>query len=543
MSSWFETPLGQSIIKERDSRAIRPVRARSGAMQQRMYASARQDRLTAGWSPSNSSADSELVTSLQTLRSRSRALCRDSSYAKRARALVVNNVIGQGIGLQAQVYTSRDTLNARINDNIGETWEEWCEAENCHTGGRLHFKSFERALLAQVFETGEVFIRKHARPFGRSDIPFTLELIEAERVAEEFQFPGLQASSSSIVRLGVELDTFYKPVAYYVRKRHPSEFRFHDSTGDWVERVPADQIIHLALCDRWPQTRGEPWLHTVVRRLNDLDGYTEAEVVRARAQAVRMGIIQTPNDAMSFGEVQDDGSVEMQLEPGMVTRLNPGETWQDSAPSAPNPQLDPFMRYMLREMAAGVGVSYESLSRDYSQSNYSSSRLALLDDRDLWRAIQGWFILDFRQKIHREWMQAAVLSRSISGLGVEEYATNPRKFESVRFRPRGWGWVDPTKEVEAFKAAVRCGFMTGQDVVSQSGADFEEVIEQRKKELAQAAAAGVVLDTDPSQVASSGAINAPPEKPDEERPGGKSPDDPEENPPERRVSSFLRPVK
>ncbi|MGA0920517.1 MAG: phage portal protein, partial [Gemmatimonadaceae bacterium] len=37
-------------------------------------------------------------------------------------------------------------------------------------------------------------------------------------------------------------------------------------------------------------------------------------------------------------------------------------------------------------MASGIGVSYESISRDYSQSNYSSSRLALLEDHDLYKA-------------------------------------------------------------------------------------------------------------------------------------------------------------
>ena len=43
-------------------------------------------------------------------------------------------------------------------------------------------------------------------------------------------------------------------------------------------------------------------------------------------------------------------------------------------------------------LAAGCGPSYESLSRDYSQSNYSSSRLSLLDDRDLWRVLQQWWL-------------------------------------------------------------------------------------------------------------------------------------------------------
>lgn len=540
MLKLWETPLYQAMLAEAQKRAptTRP-RAFPGTVAQRMYASARHDRLTSAWSPANSSADAELVSSLRQLRSRSRALVRDSSYAKRARVLVVNNVIGQGIGMQAQVHTSRDELNKRVNDSIEEAWDYWCEAENCHIGGRLHFKSFERALMAQVFEAGEVFIRKHPRVSGAAGIPFTLELIEAERVAEEYQFPGLLAQPGNMVRMGIELDPYYRPVAYYIRQRHPSEVRFTGDGTDMVEKVPANQIIHLALIDRWPQTRGEPWLHTVVRRLNDLDGYTEAEVVRARAQAVRMGIITSPEDANSFGEEQDDGSYELELQPGIVTRLNPGELWHDSAPSAPNPQLDPFMRYMLREMAAGIGVSYESLSRDYSQSNYSSSRLALLDDRDLWRAIQCWFLTDLRQRMHREWLQAAVLSRAIAAVNVEEYALNPRKFEAVRFRPRGWGWVDPTKEVQAFRDAVRSGFATQQDVLAQSGEDFEELVEQRAKELKLAADAGIVLDTDPAQVAASGAKQADEKPPPQEA----EPREPEADPPERRVSSFLRPVK
>jgi lambda family phage portal protein len=541
MPNWYETTLGAAIIKEAQDRAPkhRPP-APFGGMRSRMYASARHDRLTSGWAPANGSADSELASSLTVLRSRSRALCRDSSYAKRAKALVVNNVIGQGIGLQAQVKTSRDEPNARVNAAIEEGFELWGEADNCHTGGRLDFKSFERALMAQVFEAGEVFVREHYRPFGEAGIPYALELIEAERLPEEYQFPGLRAQGENSVRMGIEVDPFHRPVAYYIRSRHPSETRFHGDVSDRVERVPAEQIIHLALVDRWPQTRGEPWMHTVVRRLNDLDGYTEAEVIRARAQAVRMGIIKTPEDASSLGEVQDDGGVEVEMAPGSIYRLNPGEEWQDSAPSAPNPQLDPFMRYMLREMAAGVGVSYESLSRDYSQSNYSSSRLALLDDRDLWRVIQGWFICNFRQRVHRRFLQAAVLSRAIGAFGIEEYAANIRKFESVRFRPRGWGWVDPTKEVEAFRNAVRSGFTTRQDVISQSGQDFEEVVAQLEKEQKLLDEKGLVLDTDPRKVAASGAVQAEPEKPDD--PPVDQPTEPEKPAPER-ASRFLRPVK
>ncbi len=474
--------------------AVRPVR--TGV---RMYASAKSDRLTGGWQSNNGSADIELVTSLTMLRSRSRQLVRDASYAKRARVTVVNNVIGSGIGMQAQVRTSRDELNERVNDDIEAVWAEWSEADSCHTGGRLAFKLLERAAMGQVFDAGEVFIRIHRKRFGNSTIPLALELIEAERIADEYFATGNPAGGNAI-RMGVEVDQFHRPVAYWIRERHQNEaYRFGGQGSDRLERVPAEDIIHLALIDRWPQTRGEPWLHTAARRLNDMDGYSEAEIVRARAQASVPWAVETPEGGESFGEEQIDGTYIMDVEPGTMKRLNPGEKLNAPAPNSPNPALDPFMRYMLREVAAGVGVSYESISRDYSQSNYSSSRLALLEDRDLWRFYQAWFICDLRKRVHREWLQAAVLARAIQSIPVEQYALAPRKFEAVLFKPRGWSWVDPTKEVDAYMSAIKAGLTTVTDVVAQTanGQDIEDVVATRARELKLFEKKGLVFETSP----------------------------------------------
>ena len=537
----WDTPLGQARLVEIETAAKAAAShrsvARSRASGQRMYANARASRLTSDWNPGSTSADSELVTSLRVLRDRSRALIRDASYAKRARTVVVNNVIGQGIGLQAQVKTSRDSFNDRVNDDIEWAWYDWCRADSCHTGGRLHFGNFERALMAQVFDAGEVVVRLHRRAFGNSRVPLALELIESERLADEFTSPHLAPQNGNEVRLGVEVDRFHRPVAYYVRERHPSEFRFSSGGTDRLERVPAADIIHLAVIDRWPQTRGEPWLHTSLRRLNDMDGYSEAEIVRARTQACSVGAIETPEDSTSFGEEQVDGAVEMEVAPGVFKRLNPGEKFNAMAPTAPNPAMDPFMRYMLREIAAGTGVSYESLSRDYSQSNYSSSRLALLDDRDLWRFYQTWFIRDFREQLHREWLQAAVLSRAIASIPVEAYAADPGKYELARFKPRGWSWVDPTKEVEAYQAAIKSGMTTLTDVIAQTsgGRDIEEVLDEREQELKMIADRDLVFDTSPEVYTA------------DAKPEPKPPDDPPEtaedstnDPPAKRVVSFLR---
>lgn len=515
-----------------------------------MYAAARLSRLNSDWKSTNSSADTELVSSIITLRARSRQLVRDSSYAKRARTIVVNNVIGSGIGLQAQVKTSRDVLNERVNSDIEDAWCQWAEAENCHTGGRLAFQHLERACMGQVFEAGEILVRKHYSAFGPMEVPFALEMIEPERIADYIDVPFVNVQPGNQFRMGIEVDAFQKPVAYWIRKRHPGEILFYgDYNSTLIERVPANQIIHLAIIDRWPQTRGEPWLHTAARRLNDMDAYAEAELIRARSQANTSGAIETPEDSASFGEENaadgstDDGSVEMESEPGIFKRLNPGEKMILPSPTSPNPAADPFMRMMLREVAAGAGVSYESLSRDYSQTTYSSGRLALLDDRDLWKFFQSWFICDFRNIVHKEWLRQAVLAEKIPSISVAQYALDPRKFEAVRYKPRGWQWIDPVSEVNAYKSAVRSGFTTVTDVIAATagGQDIEDILDTRRRELDLMKAKDLTFETDPVAFNDKGQTQPLPADPNVDVSGTETPLTPAEaqaaaKPPARVVS-------
>ena len=465
-----------------------------------MYAMAKNSRLTGGWGTSLTSEDTELLTSLVVSRSRSRQLVRDAAYAKRAKVIIQNNVVGVGIGMQAQVMNSRGALNTRINDEIESVWEEWCDKDSCHTGRSLHFSDLERFVIGQVFETGEAFLRIHRRRFGTSAIPFALELIESERVADNVHPAPVDPLHQ--VKLGVEVDQFGAPVAYLISTTHPGEMTFPRALSSQYERVPAEQMLHIRLIDRWPQTRAIPWMHAAARKLNDMDGLTEAEITAARAAACYMGFIESPEGESAFGDLQEDGSKQIELEPAVVERLDPGEKFNFAAPNRPNSQLDPFMRMMLREVAAGTGSSYESLSRDYSQSNYSSSRLALIDDRDLWRTLQGWFIRSLRKEVHEQWLEAAVLSGAITSISIGEYALHQEKFEAVRFKPRGWSWIDPTKEVDAYREAVRCGFMTVSDVIALTGQgrDLEDVLKERRYELDRMAESNLLFDTDPATV-------------------------------------------
>lgn len=448
----------------------------------RMYAAAKAGRLNmlAG----TSSADTELLTSLRPMRDRSRALIRDVAHAKRAKTVVVNNVIGQGIGVQGQVRGNGQKLATDINDAIETAWKRWSRADSCHTGGALHFGDLERAAMGEVFEAGECFIRIHAQRFGDSDVPLALELIEPERLADDHE---IRAPSGAQVTLGIEHDAFGRPLAYYIHKRHPNQLRLgHGRLQDAILRVPAEQIIHLRLVDRWPQTRGVPWLHPVMTRLNQLGEFEEAAVIAARIGASKVGFFESADFGSPITDDRDaEGSPATTVEAGEFTQLPPGYKFSSWDPNYPNEAFDPFTRACHRGIAAGTGPSYESLTRDYSQSNYSSSRLAQLEDRDLWRVLQQWWIRSFREPLHRQWLQAAVLSNAVANIRRSDYLTDAERYEAVKFKPRGWAWVDPAKEVAAYKEAERAGYLTKTDIIAMTGGglDIEDVARTRRAEL------------------------------------------------------------
>lgn len=496
--SWFETPLGKALLASAPDPT--PTAApRKFNIGQRMYQNAVPSRLNQGFPSWNSSADAELVTSLANLRSRSRQLVRDAPFAQNARRVIINNVIGTGVRLQSLVSNSRGGLNQRVNDSIEDTWDDWCAADSCHTGGKLHFSDMERMLLGETFEAGEIFVRLHRRPFGDSNIPLALEVVEPERIVDGYSVPSA-ITGDGMVRMGIEVDAFRRPVAYWIRDLHPGDIRIAGEKSDRAERVPAADIFHMHIVDRWPQTRGEPWLHACAGKLLDMNGYSEAEIVAARGAASYLATIESPEDESTLGDEQPDGTYQAPLEPGTSMRLLPGEKLNFVSPNRPNSALDPFMRFMLREVAAGSGVSYESLSRDYSQGNYSSMRLMLLDDRDCYRALQQWYIRSFRKRLHKEFMTAASLAGAIPALEAKTYFLNPKANGAAFFRPRGWSWVDPTKEVAAFKEAVKAGFTTVGDVIAATsgGADLEDVMRTRSDELEYMDEKKLYFDTSPN---------------------------------------------
>jgi lambda family phage portal protein len=466
----------------------------------RKFQGAVYDRLVSDWMASSNSLDADLRKDLKTLRQRARDLGQNNDYVRNALRVIENNVVGQGITMQASVRMRRGgRMDDAANSAIEASWAKWKRARYCHVAGILSFADIERLAIRSAAESGEVFIRMVRQAMGGGRVPLSLEVIEADRL--DVDLNEVARNTGNDIRMGIERDQWGRPVAYHFRVQHPGDYPLATGTTDSrTVRVSADEVLHLYRVERPGQTRGFPWIASAIMRMHHLNGYTEAEVIAARAEACRMGFITSPEDDAMQDVTMDDQPVS-NFEPGKIERLLPGETYQEAKPSRPGGQYEPFVRAMLRSMAAGIGVSYATLSRDYSESNYSSSRLSLLDDRDQWRVLQSWMIECFHRRVFEEWLDRAVLSGELQ---LAQYELNPAPFREVRWIPRGWQWVDPAKEMGAYKEAVRCGFTTLADVVAQQGGDLEDLMQQRRRELDMAEALDLAFDTDPHETMENG---------------------------------------
>ena len=139
----------------------------------------------------------------------------------------------------------------------------------------------ERQLLDAMPESGEIFVRKVRQAFGGGKVPLALEIIEADRLDVDLNETG---NSGNEIRMGVERDSWGRPVAYHFKTEHPGDYPFGaGAVGQKTVRIPAKDVIHLFKQDRPGQTRGVPWVATAIMKMHHLQGYTEAEALLARA--------------------------------------------------------------------------------------------------------------------------------------------------------------------------------------------------------------------------------------------------------------------
>lgn len=497
------TRLDRFLLAVAPKFAIARIKARSVAQ---TYEAAGSGRRTAGWGRSSSDANAAIRPALMALRELSRDLRRNNGWARRGIQVIRNNTVGWGI-VPKPIHA-----NKRVAEAALDVWKEWAGSTRCDHDGRLPFYGLQRQVMDTVVESGEcLVVRQPASSKDGLPVPMKIQVLEPDYLSPIRD--GIWTEGGGIIIQGIEFDKGGRRIAYWLYTRHPGSAL----AGATIRgapfatiRVPAEDVLHIYDCERPGQVRGVPWLASAISRLQDLAGYQDAELMQQKIAACFAAFITDFEGAATAIGEQDPSDAELEtLEPGHIAYLPPGKQVSFATPPIPAPAS--FAMSQLRAIAASLGVTYEDLTGDYSQVNFSSARMARLAH---WSNVHDW----------RENMLIPQLCQGVWGwvmelaAGLYSWPTAP----AAEWVPPPMPMLEPDKEGLAYSRLMRNGIMTLSQVIREQGYDPETHLAEIAANNKRLDDLKIVLDSDPRRTNAQGIAQAPAEDV-EEPPAGKTP--------------------
>lgn len=454
----------------------------------REFAMAQISRQTSDWLNIVRSVNFDIKQGGKLLRGRARDMANNDPYTKKFLNIVARNIIGaNGFTLRVKggSYQQDDCGNLvfvldKINNReISDAFWAWGKKNNCTITGTISHRELCQLLVKTVYMDGEIFINHMSGDYN--EYGYTQQIITADYLDENYNEV---LSNGNTIVMGIEYDKYGKPVRYWFNERLPQD-NIYNASLITNKRVPisAENITHLFIVEKADQLRGITQLAPVAIRLRMLMGWDEAAVINARTSASKAGILEPKDSADSsftgYGK-NSQGNVESSIEPNEIFIVPDGYNFRSHTPMYPHAQHGPFNKTMLMSISSGLDVSYPTLASDYENVNYTSSRTALLDERDGWRNRQSWFIEHYLEDTFSKFLKMAVLSGKVN-INIKELD----KYNQPQFISRSWQWVDPQTEVNSNILALQSYQTTLEQVLSERSMDLEETLEQiaREKEL------------------------------------------------------------
>jgi lambda family phage portal protein len=431
-------------------------------------------RLWYDWIASPISADQEIYNDFLRLRGRAREMRRNHPLVRQYMAMLSTNIIGpDGMQLRARIRNRDGKLNKVINAAIEAAWLDW--SAEVTVDGTMGLVDLQQQLVECLAVDGEACIRK-IRSYPDNPYRFALQSIDPDLL--DHQYFRAASDNQNEIRLGVEVNQWGRPVAYHFWDKHPTDMIVSNIGARRRIRVPADEVLHIYRPDRVNQSRGITWLNSVMFPAKMVDGYVEAEVVAARTGAAKMGFFQV-KDGAEYVPPKPGERLTLEAQPGQFESLPPGYEFKEWSPDHPATAFPSFLKAIVRWIASGLRVSYNTLANDLEGVNFSSLRSGLLTERDEWRKLQMFWARRVLKPIYAEWLEFAQLSGKLY-LDSRDW----QSFMAVKFMPRGWSWIDPLKDVNASIAAIDNGLTSRGRVLDEQGLDFEEIAEELAEEQA-----------------------------------------------------------
>jgi len=455
------------------------------------------------WFPHAGSADADTLDDLALITPRARDLVRNNPIAAGVEQTMTDNIVGSQLRLCStpkyrMLGKDKDWATAWGNAAEDE-FATWADSTDCDAARTQTLLGLTTQALSGAFVNGDALALVMWVPRADSRWSTRLQMIESDRLATP---PWLKYDLK--IRNGVEVDALGAPVAYWISKKHPGEKNavLLGSQDNW-ERVPAftvwgrRRVIHLYDKKRSGQSRGKSIFASVMREFKVAGEYLGHELQAAASNALIAAFLESDLDPQTvaeiFGTDQDtalsywkkvsETTHRKKVEGGMMLNLPLGTKLSGYNPNRPNTAFDAFMESVMRHMAAGLNMPYELVLKDFSKTNYSSARAALLEAWRYFQSKRRWLQDHWLSPIFEAWLEEAI---NIKRVDAPDYYDNRYAYNRSRWIFAGRGWVDPVKEVVAVEKRLALCISTQQDECAEQGKDFEDVQEQRIREFSMA---------------------------------------------------------
>lgn len=455
-----------------------------------MHERARPPRIAAGVAAEDQADD---------IRDDARDLVRKDVHAAALVRTIEENVVASGIVPQARVTPETSGLTQsqceEWNQAADALFLDWANNEADATG-EDSFWAMQRQVLRAWKIDGEAFVHRAPVPlsaeFGRR-LSTAWEIIEAERIATP-----LGRAADGRIRSGIELGGRGQATRYHVLAANPNgRTAVAGSTPVDKWRAGVRNMVHVWTRENAGQYRGVSLIAPTILTFRTLHKYIEAELAAAAVAACFAVFIRRSSgnlgvNADPWGDVGGSSTQQSagewpryELTPGMVEELGEGEDISAFTPNRPGTSFSPFVERLLRGIGAAVGLPYELLVRDFSRTNYSSARAALLETRRGFRCDQATIVRKFADPVRSTVLQEAMVRGMLpsSSAFATAWARNPRAMLAARWIPPSWGWIDPKSEITASTMAIAAGLSTLADEAAGNGSDWRSIAEGRAREL------------------------------------------------------------
>lgn len=499
----------------------------------------RFNRQLANWNPGLQSADLDIIPSKPLADARARELLRNDAYIQGGANLHKDNIVGSQFLLNAKPATRvlwgnlDDTWETEFQEEVEELFDLCAESPDhlFDAAGINTFTGLVRLAVGIHVMAGEVLGTvewvKDGRPFNTA-----IQMVDTDRL----QNPPTVLYNNQ-VRGGIKRDVNGKPISYFIRTRHPNDylpFWTFQSSLDMFTEVPRAlkwgrlQVIHLFEQTRPDQTRGIAEMTAALKEMHITHRFRDVTLQNAVTQALYAAVITSDlpteaimqkmggsTDAQAFQKAIGDymvghfstveqfagGSKNLKADGVMTPHLPPGSKLDILTPGKGGPLGMEFEASLLRYIAATLGVSYEQLSRDYTNTNYSSARAAMTETWKFMQARKKVIADRFATIIYRLWLEEIINADMLKSFPKAKAAmlyTNGRlnmKFEALArcdWIGASRGQIDELKETQAAVLRINNGLSTAEDELARLGKDFRKVFRQLKREQMLQDALGIL---------------------------------------------------